>query len=398
MDSLMRSKGTLTVSMGEGYLSLYEACGLRRGQVVRSRHLAGSAHAILYNGTPLAQAEVVILGREGGDDIWAVRVCDTDFPSTFAFGPSRKDDVGELVPFTLTLGSIRVSLSELAGVGRNSIISLGKPWSAEVDADLVVAGLPMARGKVVVIEEEMGLRITETLGDPCETPIVGSSGYLLDGERDGGRRIKDYDFRRPDKFPKTLLDRLTGIHDLFLRNLRARLPALAATLAETPVVDQCTLGEATALLAEQGVRERLVVVNRAWRRSGVAGAWGTLPVRVLVEEEGTAYPLGPGFQAMAETYLHQYSLADRGALFVMHRSESPIEGGREAFLACLRDGWRNVVDLNLEPLPPSESAGAGLSENEMVILVTLAAKDGETAFGLVYPYLMLEPYVRVLGG
>ena len=398
VESLIETKGELAVSLGEGYLSLYEACGLRPGDVVRSRRLAGESHALLYNGTPLAQCEVVVLGRKGGGSVWGVRVSNTDFPGTYAFGPpARKDDVGELVPFMIRLGSIRVSLGELGGVARNSLIGLGKPWSETADAELVVAGLPVARGKVVVIDEEMGLRVTQVLAGPCETALVGTSGYLLDTGAQTGRLIKNYDFRRPDKVTRPFIDRIRDIHILFLRNLRARIPRITTLLGDLAVpeaVDQCTLGEAWAVLEGRGIRGRLVVENRSWRPPPRTASPGVLPVRPILEEQGTTHPVDPVVRTLMEKYLGEQGLVNRSALFVAHGPEVAREGPeRDAFLASLRDAWRNYADLNLVA---STDAGSLMSENEMVVIVTFGPRLGEPVLALVYPYLTLEPYARVL--
>lgn len=70
----------------------------------------------------------------------------------------------ELLPTAVSLGSIRISLVELNDAGPNSLISLGRLFSREQHAELLVAGMVRAHGKVVVVEEEMGIRITEVPG------------------------------------------------------------------------------------------------------------------------------------------------------------------------------------------------------------------------------------------
>jgi hypothetical protein len=346
---------------------------------------------------------VVILPAQGGGQIWGVRVTDTDFPSAYAFGPCRKDDIGELVPFLLSLGSIRVSLAELAGVCRHSVISLGRLWSEESGADLIVAGLPLARGRVVVVDEEMGLRVTQMLGSPCESPIVGSSGYLLDREVGDGFAIEDYDFRRPDRFTREQIKRIHDIHVLALRNLRARLPQLAAQLADESQpsrVDQCTLGEA---LSSSGLRERVVVVNRSWRPStGAPAPWGPLPVRLILEEEGSEHPVASQTRARLEQVVREAKMMNRGLLFLAHGQDAAVRdvladpAGLPTFLACLRDAWRNVVDLNLAVSVAPEGEGSHLADHEMVVLVIFGGRGGRPAMAVIYPYGMLEPFLGVL--
>lgn len=408
MNDPFQTKGTLTVSLGEGYLSAFEVSALKPGDVVRTSRTAGMSYAVLYNGLPLAQCEAVILGAPGGGSVFGARISDTDFPIAFACGPVRKDEIGELLPFLVSLGSIQVSLAELDGVGANSLIGLGKPWSVETEADLLVAGFPVASGRVVVIGEEMGLRITRLIASPSGVAAVASSGFLLDRQTAATVQVKDYDFRRPDKFALQQILRLRDIHALFLQNLRARLPALGELIQTDPHparVDQCTLGEAADDLTAHGLANRLVLENLPWRRAPRDGADRTASARsswLLVEEKGTAHPVDPRVRAFFEEYLKAEGLVNRNAIFLFHGDDAEVcravADERDALLACLRGGWRNLVDLNLASVPPEEAARvSAISPNEMVILVTFASReDGRPILALVYPYLTLEPFVRLL--
>jgi len=63
------------------------------------------------------------------------------------------------VPAQVVLGTTDLSLGELASLGEGSIIEL-KQLAGE-PVDLVVAGEIMARGEVVVIDENFGFRLTQ---------------------------------------------------------------------------------------------------------------------------------------------------------------------------------------------------------------------------------------------
>ncbi|HET6487361.1 MAG TPA: hypothetical protein VFH83_13120 [Spirochaetia bacterium] len=93
----------------------------------------------------------------------------------------------------------------------------------------------------------------------------------------------------------------------------------------------------------------------------------------------------------------------RDLVLLYYRTGSPIEttlrGEPDAALACLRGGWKHLVDLNLRVVPendPVQNAAPLVRENEMVILVRAAATDGRTALAIVYPYLTLEPIIEIL--
>ncbi|MGA2379820.1 MAG: FliM/FliN family flagellar motor switch protein [Spirochaetia bacterium] len=63
------------------------------------------------------------------------------------------------VPAQVVLGTTDLSLGELASLGEGSIIEL-KQLAGE-PVDLVVAGEIVARGEVVVIDENFGFRLTQ---------------------------------------------------------------------------------------------------------------------------------------------------------------------------------------------------------------------------------------------
>lgn len=67
------------------------------------------------------------------------------------------------VPLDVVLGSTSASLDFLAGLGVGSVIELealaGEP------VELRAAGELIAKGEVVVIDENFGLRVTEVLND-----------------------------------------------------------------------------------------------------------------------------------------------------------------------------------------------------------------------------------------
>ncbi len=65
------------------------------------------------------------------------------------------------VPLQVVLGETEVSVAELASMGEGSIIELRSIAGEPVD--LLVAGQTIAKGEVVVIDENFGIRVTRFL-------------------------------------------------------------------------------------------------------------------------------------------------------------------------------------------------------------------------------------------
>jgi flagellar motor switch protein FliN/FliY len=66
------------------------------------------------------------------------------------------------VELTVEVGRTNMSLGETMSLGQGSVVTLDR--LADKPVDLLVNGRPIARGEVVVIDEQFGLRITEVNG------------------------------------------------------------------------------------------------------------------------------------------------------------------------------------------------------------------------------------------
>jgi len=63
------------------------------------------------------------------------------------------------VELAVEVGRTRMTLGQALALGPGSVVTLDR--LADKPVDLLVNGKPIARGEVVVIDEEFGLRITE---------------------------------------------------------------------------------------------------------------------------------------------------------------------------------------------------------------------------------------------
>ena len=79
-------------------------------------------------------------------------------------GPSGDLDLLADVELTVTveLGRIRLPLRELLRLQEGSVVELDRLAGAPVD--VLANGTPVARGDVVVVGDELGVRISELLG------------------------------------------------------------------------------------------------------------------------------------------------------------------------------------------------------------------------------------------
>jgi flagellar motor switch protein FliN/FliY len=81
-------------------------------------------------------------------------------------------DLGRLqnvpVELAVEIGRTRMTIGEALALGLGSVVTVGRLAGDPVD--LLVNGRVIARGEVVAIEEELGLRITEIAAPVVEVP------------------------------------------------------------------------------------------------------------------------------------------------------------------------------------------------------------------------------------
>jgi flagellar motor switch protein FliN len=84
-----------------------------------------------------------------------------------------QDDLQRLhdvpVELAVEIGRTRMTIGETLALGPGAIVSLNRLAGEPVD--LLVNGRPIARGEVVVVDEEFGLRVTEIVSSALPAPL-----------------------------------------------------------------------------------------------------------------------------------------------------------------------------------------------------------------------------------
>ncbi len=86
-------------------------------------------------------------------------------PVSAAAELQRLNDVG--LELTVEVGRTRMTLGQALALGPGSVITLDR--LADQPVDLLVNGMPVARGEVVVIDDVFGLRVTQIVASPEAT-------------------------------------------------------------------------------------------------------------------------------------------------------------------------------------------------------------------------------------
>jgi flagellar motor switch protein FliN len=81
-------------------------------------------------------------------------------PAAAPAGPPELERLHDVpVELAVEIGRTRMTIRETLALGPGSVVTLNRLAGEPVD--LLVNGKPIARGEVVVIDEEFGLRVTE---------------------------------------------------------------------------------------------------------------------------------------------------------------------------------------------------------------------------------------------
>jgi len=196
------------------------------------------------------------------------------------------------------------------------------------------------------------------------------------------KKVKIYDFRRPDKFSKDQIRTLQMMHETFARLTTTALSAQLRALVGVHVgsVDQLTYEEFIRSIPNPTT---LAVVNMdPLRGSAVLEIDPSITFTIIDRLFG-----GPGEPTKITRELSDIEL-------------SVMEGIIVRILGNLREAWSTVIDLrprlgNIETNPQFAQI---VPPSDMVVLITLETKVGdvEGMTNLCIPYITIEPIITKL--
>jgi len=191
------------------------------------------------------------------------------------------------------------------------------------------------------------------------------------------RKIKIYDFKRPDKFSKVQIRTTALIHEIFSRLITKRLSAMLRSMVHVHVasVDQLTFEEFIRSIPSPTT---MGIIEMA-----------PLPGSALLEID-PAISIAMTDRLMGGTgesteYRHELTIIERT---IMEELINRLSGD-------LRNAWMQVTDLSprLSRIETNPQLAQTVPFNEMTVLVTMETKIGEVEgmINICVPYTTLEP-------
>lgn len=196
------------------------------------------------------------------------------------------------------------------------------------------------------------------------------------------RKVKDYNFKIPNKFAKDHTRTLQILHENFSRLLQTYLSGYLRALVQIEVisVDQLTYNEFTNSMPNPSV---LGIVDFA-----------PLTGSIIVE-------MTPSISfAMIERVLGGTGHAFERARGFTEIELSLLEKILGQIIGYFRDPWKNVIELRpkLKKIETNPQFAQIMSPNETVALITLNTKVGniEGMIHICIPHLVIEPVIPKL--
>jgi len=196
------------------------------------------------------------------------------------------------------------------------------------------------------------------------------------------RKIKIYDFKRPDKFSKEQIRTVQNMHETFARLTTTTLSASMRALVHVHVasVDQLTYEE---FIRSIPTPTTLAVVSMDPLKGEAI---------LEIDPSVTFTIIDRLFGGSGEGAKLNRELTD-----IEH---SVMEGIIVRILGNMREAWTQVIDLRprLSQIETNPQFAQIVPPSEMVVLVTLETKVGEVEgmMNLCIPYMTIEPIVSKL--
>ncbi|MDR1956119.1 MAG: flagellar motor switch protein FliM [Treponema sp.] len=196
------------------------------------------------------------------------------------------------------------------------------------------------------------------------------------------RKVKIYDFKRPDKFSKEQIRTVSIMHETFARLTTTALSASLRSMVHVHVasVDQLTYEE---FIRSIPTPTTLAIINMDPLKGNAI---------LEIDPAITFSIIDRLFGGTGEGTKAQHELTDI--------ETSVMEGIIVRILGNMREAWTTVIDLRprLGQIDTNPQFAQIVPPTEMVVLVTLETKVGEVEgmMNFCIPYLTIEPIIGKL--
>ncbi len=400
MDAILNKRGVLSVITGNGYLSLYEANNLKKGDIIRVSSTCGKPFNVLYNGNFLCKGEICVIRDRLGFRISGF-INDDQYERT----PGTMDHIVEMVPVSIRVDEVELSLSELKGLVKGSFIGLEKKYNVKEDVELFVAGFPAACGKLVAIKENFGIKITKVYSNDQkkEIPMRISGNKIKPSDKN--YPIQTYNFMRPDKFTWEGMIKIKNIHNVFLDSLKLMMPDMKNY--DILEVDQLAFHEIFNKINKNYSYLIIKDLSRPdFQGFKIEKRSERLEQKYFIQNKNSKFPVPKDLiKYMKDIYKGKKKWEferllifayNKKSIFSKVNTENSIE---EFIISPLRNGWKIISDVNytLQKRADDIEEVKIVPDNDMILIIKIGVKGKpDTESIIIYPYITIEPLLPLL--
>jgi flagellar motor switch protein FliM len=228
----------------------------------------------------------------------------------------------------------------------------------------------------------MGDILSQTEIDALLRALNAGQEEVIHHEEEDVKKVKDYNFKRPSKFSKDHLRTLEVIFENYSRFVSSFLSAYLRTATTISVAnaEQVTYNEFNNSLVNPIL---LGVINFSPLKGSIVLEISTNLAFAMIDR----ILCGHGFFVKIVRDFSEIELILLDRIY-------------KKLTEYLIEPWQNVLTLNakLERIETNSQFSQIISPNEMIALVTLSVKIGETQgfFNFCMPHLVIEPIIQRL--
>lgn len=405
MKKFLDISGKLSVVLGKGHLSLYEITHLKKGDMFIISKQEGEPWSVYYNDHFLCQGEIVVLQNHFG-----VRISGfINENENINFTPTGiVEDIIEMLPISLQLNQVEVSLKELKNISIGSIIELDKMHKQKKAIELIAAGIPVANGKVVIVGENFGIQIDEVYYSEKSDIPIRSSGNRVDPEL-SDKKIHIHDYCRPGKFTWESIQKIQDIHNTFIHTLKLLIPKTKKH--KTLRVDQWAYCE---LWDELKKDHSFIIVETEFRPASLGEnprfnhPLDKTKQKWLFQPKNLKNPMSKDLVEKIKFWFldnnnprkqifNKIVIASKNKNFLSKlKTRNSIT---EFLLAPLKNGWKSIVNINfkLHSCTKNFEEAKVVPEMDMILTVTIGDHNNkDSEFIIIYPYIVIEPILPLI--
>ena len=255
-------------------------------------------------------------------------------------------------------------------------VALGQSLALGTCAALGTLLAPIFTGHAADLTSSVIIGVIVTL---IGIAIIGVAGAMREENQ---KKVKTYDFKRPDKFSKDQIRTLNMLHDNFARLFNTYLSTYLRALVSVEVVS-----------VEQLTYQEFV---QSLSNPSVIGILAVPPLKgniILEMNSGIAFSIidrvfgGQGDNTIKPRVLTEIEEAVIRRIF-------------DKALGHLREAWFNVVQFNpkMEAMESNPQFAQIVPPSDMVVIITLKTQIGsvEGFLNICIPYLVVEPIMSKL--